>query len=323
MYNVQRFGWFASLLVLIAGSVHADDYTGPRANWTGFYAGVNAGYGWSDDSVLYGGDTGDGNGNVPLNAVFTGMTLFDTRSYSRHLSNSGFVGGGQLGYNWQFARWVAGLEADFQSGVQGDDSAEGVSGSSLINFRLTSEQDLKWFGTVRGRLGYLATPDLLLFGTGGFAYGRTEVSANIANTSDYSLNIDAAGPALIRLFCVHNQVCIGDSDSRTSTGWTAGGGFEWALGSHITFKGEFLHVDLGSQSIKLVAQSPSYGVGFVTAKFDASFDVVRGGLNTGSKSHRHSPSLVATGTLFRIAQFERAVQEGSTLIHPSRSERPG
>ncbi len=79
--------------------------------------------------------------------------------------------------------------------------------------------------------------------------------------------------------CVGNNICIADSNSRTSTGWTAGGGFEWALGSHITFKGEYLHVDLGSQTIKLVAQSPSTGNGFVTAKFDNSFDVVRGGLN--------------------------------------------
>jgi outer membrane immunogenic protein len=123
--------------------------------------------------------------------------------------------------------------------VQGDDSAEGVNGSSLIIYRLTSEQDLKWFGTVRGRLGYLATPDLLLFGTGGFAYGRTEVSANIANTSNFTNNIETGGAIIIRLSCVGNNICIGDSDSRTSTGWTAGGGFEWALGSHSSFKGEY------------------------------------------------------------------------------------
>jgi hypothetical protein len=56
MYSVQRFGWFASLLVLIAGSVHADEVS----NWTGFYAGVNAGYGWSDNSTLYAGEPGNG-----------------------------------------------------------------------------------------------------------------------------------------------------------------------------------------------------------------------------------------------------------------------
>ena len=272
MYNVQRFGWFASFLALIAGSVHADDYTAPT-NWTGLYGGVNAGYGWSDNSVLYAGNPGAG--SAALNVVFTSPTLFATSSYSKHLSSSGFVGGGQSGFNWQFARWVAGLEADFQSGVQGDFSAAGNLGPSAPSYRLTSKQDLKWFGTVRGRLGYLATPDLLLFGTGGLAYGRTEVSANIANTS----NIDHLIISASNLTCPGNQVCIAGSDSQTSTGWTAGGGFEWALWSNITFKAEYLHVDLGSQTIKLVAQSPASGNGFVTGKFDNSFDVVRGGLN--------------------------------------------
>jgi outer membrane immunogenic protein len=267
MSNVLRLGWFACFFALAAGSAHADDHKAPT-NWTGFYAGVNAGYGWSDNSVLYAGDPA---GRVPLNVVFTSAA----NSYSKHLSSSGFVGGGQSGFNWQFARWVAGLEADFQSGVQGDFSAAGNFGPSDPGFRLTSQQDLKWFGTVRGRLGYLATPDLLLFGTGGLAYGRTEVSANFANTSNTDILIISAS----NLTCPGNQVCIAGSDSQTSTGWTAGGGFEWALWSNITFKAEYLHVDLGSQTIKLVAQSPASGNGFVTGRFDNSFDVVRGGLN--------------------------------------------
>jgi outer membrane immunogenic protein len=276
MRIVQRVGWFACLLALIAGSAHAGDHKAPT-NWTDFYAGVNAGYGWSDNSGRYDGEPADGAANILLNAAIIDLDSFATSSYSQDLSSSGFVGGGQLGYNWQFASWVAGIEADLQSGVQGDASVTGTSGA-LIDYRLTSDQDVKWFGTARARLGYLATPDLLLFGTGGFAYGRTEVSANISNTSIFTNPIDS-GPSL--LTCPGNQVCIAGANSRTSTGWTAGGGFEWALWSNVTFKGEYLQVDLGDQTIKLVAQSPATGNGFVTAKFDNSFDVVRGGLNYG------------------------------------------
>ena len=280
MYNVQRFGWFASLLALIAGSVHADDDTAPT-NWTGLYAGVNAGYGWSDNSVLYAGDNpnGPGAGNLLLNIAFASSFSQNLNQYSQSPDAKGFVGGGQLGYNWRLAKdWVAGLETDIQySGVDGDAATTGrASPAPNINIGSTAsaEQDLKWFGTVRGRLGLLATEQLLLFGTAGFAYGRTEASASITTSRRVTI---FGGPD--GLDCRGNRVCIAGSDQKTSTGWTAGGGFEWAVWSNITFKGEYLHVDLGSQTIKLVAQPPATGNGFATANFDNSFDVVRGGLN--------------------------------------------
>jgi outer membrane immunogenic protein len=106
--------------------------------WTGFYAGVNGGYGWtSDSSSLPGVD----------------------------FQPEGGFGGGQIGYNWQGGlglggAWVFGVEADFQ-GADISDSAFGVTSK------------LNWFGTVRGRLGY-AFDRTLVYATGGFAYGEVE-----------------------------------------------------------------------------------------------------------------------------------------------------
>ncbi len=91
---------------------------------------------------------------------------------------NGFIGGGQLGYNWQFANWVAGLEADIR-GVgnkitDGQNVTVGLAAPFLASFVMTNlslTKEMDYFGTVRGRLGWLAYPSLLVYGTGGLAYG--------------------------------------------------------------------------------------------------------------------------------------------------------
>ncbi len=120
----------------------------PAATWTGFYAGVNAGYGWTAD-----GSSGD-------------------------LSPSGGFGGGQIGYNWQGvpglgSQWVLGVEADLQGAGISD-------GADFGNLHL--ENSLNWFGTVRGRIGY-AFDRALVYATGGFAYGEVESKLSAAGAA--------------------------------------------------------------------------------------------------------------------------------------------
>src|SRR4030095_10939407 len=112
-----------------------------------------------------------------------------------------------------------------------------------------------WFGTVRGRLGFLATERLLVFGTAGFAYGHGEVSGTVSN--DLGGHLIFSGPDSID--CKANSVCLSGSSSYNSTGWTAGGGFEWALLNNFTVKVEYLHVPLGEETLRLVATAPSTG----------------------------------------------------------------
>jgi outer membrane immunogenic protein len=191
----------------------APAYVEPVYNWTGFYIGGNVGYSWgrsSDTSTL-------------TNAA--GTVLLTTSDKS---DLNGIVGGGQIGYNWQMQGWVWGFEAD----IQGTDEkgSRAFSFTPTINiavlpaipFALT--QKIDWFGTVRARGGVLVTPTVLLYATGGLAYGEVKSS-------------EAVG-----------VVPVTFSNSTTNVGWTVGAGIEGAIGGNWTARLEYLYVDLGRVS---------------------------------------------------------------------------
>jgi len=196
-------------------------------SWTGFYVGANVGYSWGRASTDF----------AATNLALLGLSGF---SQSQHLN--GVIGGGQLGYNWQANnQWVFGLEADFQgSGEKASDPRAPLSFSIDFNeapvtftANQTLEAKIKWFGTVRGRVGYLVTPTVLLYGTGGLAYGRIELN---------SIQSLSAGP----LGTISSVV----GNSKTKFGWTAGAGVEGAIPNtrDWTWKVEYLYVDLGTIS---------------------------------------------------------------------------
>ncbi|WP_210496992.1 outer membrane protein [Microvirga antarctica] len=114
----------------------------PAFTWTGFYAGVNAGYGWSTGTSRY------------YDPAF---------GYVGGNSNGGFVGGGQAGYNWQTGMFVLGAETDIQY------ASVGNKGSAYGSRYYAGDSD-GYYGTLRARLGF-AFDRALIFGTGGFAYG--------------------------------------------------------------------------------------------------------------------------------------------------------
>lgn len=260
----------AALLVSAGSAIAADMPVKaapvPSYNWTGWYGGLNAGYGWNDATTTTVDDGSFASITVLNNTFGPGVPRTQT------LDPAGFVGGGQVGHNWQFGRhWVAGFEADIQySAVRGDASTALVNGG--VDYGIDSRQDLEWFGTVRGRLGVLITERLLAYGTGGFAYGETKASATINN-------ISILNHIFLTLNCRANSVCLAGTDSRVSTGWTAGGGLEYAAWNNVTFKIEYLHIDLGDQTVRLVAQAPSSGTSFMTTKFSNAYDIVRAGVN--------------------------------------------
>jgi outer membrane immunogenic protein len=216
----------------------------PGFNWTGFYAGLNAGYGSADMSSTF-------TSNAP---GFTAPSL--------SANGNGFIGGAQVGYNWQNARFIAGLEADLTySGIRGKNS--GLS-TSTIN-TTTIDQKIPWFGTARGRLGFLATDKFLIFATGGLAVGETKAtSSSVSN--------------LVGAICGVTVSCAFSSVSHTSATWTVGGGFEYAFSPQMTWKVEYLYFNFGSESVTAPI-SLAIG-GFVTAKsnFQAT-NIFRTGLN--------------------------------------------
>src|SRR5262249_15413573 len=153
--------------------------------------------------------------------------VFNAESYK--LAPTGVLGGGQIGYNLQFANWVAGLEADLHGTAQKDSACvfECAVNIVLCCFAGTVEQKLPWFGTARGGLG-IAASQTLFYATAGLAYGKVQTSVS-----------QDAGTAAV----------VAASVSQTKTGWAFGGGLETALGGNWTARVEYLHIDLGSQSI--------------------------------------------------------------------------
>lgn len=261
MRTKVNFAVVASVLVLGSAGVQAADLTQASApdeafNWSGFYVGVHGGYGhgkseysyserheyWDDNYdnvfvpsdpgyrtdpdaiVLYDGQTGTG-GHVyeDLSYVQSGKAKFDL---------DGAFGGAQIGYNYQYSSFVIGAVADIsiadiESGRGNFTTADGG------DFSVSSKVD--WFGTIRGRAG-VAWDKVLLFGTGGLAYGR------VKSSYDYSVNGDD----------------YSGSNAETKLGWTAGGGIEYALTSNITLSTEYLYVDLGKSDVTDGAQQVGY-----------------------------------------------------------------
>lgn len=212
----------------------------PVITWTGFYFGFNAGVGLPADSNTAVSTTnissiGGLNGNI-------GAAVAALGTGSISAGNSGFfIGGGQIGYNWQLSpNWVTGLEADFQGTSHNNSSstiptAAVVPGSGLtatnVGF-ITASKELDYIGTVRARLGYLVSPTWLPYVTGGFAYGKVKSSTAISERLFFSDTPDPFGTS--------------GSLSETRTGWTVGGGVEWRFWQNWSAKAEYLYYDLGT-----------------------------------------------------------------------------
>ncbi|WP_426412897.1 outer membrane protein [Bradyrhizobium ganzhouense] len=213
----------------------------PVASWTGWYVGLNAGGIWpNDNGIAHTAIAG------PCDPAFAGCTLANAStllangsSFSSGFGNNvGFTGGGQLGYNWQFnGSGVAGFEAD----IAWTDQNRSVTFASVTPFpgfpgssqayAATISRHLDYIGTVRGRLGFLATPSFLLYGTGGLAYGGAR-SSTIETASIINCGATCAGVG-------------GGSFSETRVGWTAGAGGEWMFAPNWSAKLEGLYYDLG------------------------------------------------------------------------------
>lgn len=199
-------------------------------NWTGFYIGVNGGYSWgraSNDGSLGATQNVSVFRTAGPNLVSSTDTVLGPFPFTIARTDvNGFIGGGQFGYNWQAGMWVFGLETDFQGtserGSTNFCSAVGCPAGSAF---LTVSDSLRWLGTTRARVGILPMDRVLLYGTGGVAYGELNVS--------YTTGINGIG-ALTPL-----------SATSTRVGWTAGAGVEGALDAHWTLRLEYLYVDLG------------------------------------------------------------------------------
>jgi outer membrane immunogenic protein len=206
-------------------------------NWTGFYIGVNGGYsfGKADTSVT---------GLAPAGAIPVNIGV----------KPKGWLGGGQVGYNWQGAGspWVFGLETDFQ--VTGETDT-GTCGPPICVPLANVKGEYPYFGTFRGRIGWDPS-HWLFYVTGGLAYA--EVRRGVWQLGFVSFD-----------------------EKPWRVGWTVGAGVEYALTEHVSVKAEYLYLDYGTGSLTIAASGPLGAaplgpIGLSTRWTDS---VARGGLN--------------------------------------------
>jgi len=260
----KQLGAVALSLALCAGSALAADLPSRKAPaylppppppplWTGFYVGLNAGYTFGgSDSVYVGTYPGILNPELGGGPVFRAAQASAAISASGVLSptTDGFIGGGQVGYNWQFnSSFVVGIEADIQgAGARGSASGVGAGANTVepgfgTASTVSVTKNLDYLGTVRGRFGWLATPTLLTYVTGGLAYGGVKTTVGISS-ADTPFGVSLGG----------YTGSVG-SFSDTRVGWTVGGGLEWMFMPNWSAKAEYLYYDLGDYNFNAGGQT--------------------------------------------------------------------
>jgi outer membrane immunogenic protein len=223
----------------------------PGYDWTGGYIGVNVGYSFGRSA-----DTSSLSGLAPA-------PLF-TDTLSSHMD--GVVGGGQIGYNFQMQNWLWGVETDFQGSGQKSNHVYtcpvGICTAGVGPFGLfpgpavpvTMSQELDWFGTLRGRVGVVVVPRVLLYATGGLAYGQVDSHSTLLGAS---------------------------TATNTNVGWTAGGGIEGAITQDWSVRLEYLYLDLGTVSNTFNTTVAALGGATLVSGFNSRItdNIVRVGVN--------------------------------------------
>jgi outer membrane immunogenic protein len=224
-------------------------------DWTGFYLGANAGYSIGRDPTTV--------------SAISGITVVDNEKFG--LSPTGWLAGGQLGYNWQIHNLVLGVEADWQWTNQKDSACVL---DCILQFSLNETQKLDSFGTARLRAGY-AADHWLWYMTGGAAWGRLSDSRFLQQNATFVIPpVSTAGSA---------------SSAFWRGGWVIGAGVETALAGNWTAKLEYLYMDLGHTTDTFTVILPGFlGPPFpftTTTSSQIRDNIIRAGLN-----YRFGPS---------------------------------
>ncbi len=242
---------------------------GPTATlpWTGFFVGINGGYGWAHSAVYPVADD-------PAAAAGTcGGVGHGTCIPSEGFLLHGGTAGGQIGYDWQINPiWLTGIEADYQWA----DFRSGVTSPfHLGNVGITSmlvNETVQSFGTLRVRMGVIPVNALLLYGTAGLAYGQVKANFSVPNPNIATASSLSSGG--FSYSCIDGgPACFAGSSSNSEVGWTIGGGSEVRLTNNLSFMTEVLYVQLGAPHGTAVAESVVPGT--AASSFTASFSSVR------------------------------------------------
>ncbi|MET0278805.1 MAG: outer membrane beta-barrel protein [Pseudorhodoplanes sp.] len=254
--------------VAFPAAARAEDMAG---RFSGFHVGANVGAAWGRSRFA----TDPGCPGVAVDAVFCNAPPADAfvngtavaGSGTGTLSGLGFAGGVQTGLNWQNGAFVFGAEADF--GVMSlHKSASEIATFPFpflgTQYALTQSVSTDWIATLRGRVGWVMTPQLLVYVTGGAAFTTIKLSGSYADNA-----IDATFPG---------GTGIG-SDSQFKVGWALGGGMQWALNRTWSVKAEYLYADFGTVSAPVPLTNTSAFAQTMLLSNDLAVHLVRFGVD--------------------------------------------
>ncbi|MBZ5501679.1 MAG: outer membrane beta-barrel protein [Acidobacteriia bacterium] len=193
-------------------------------DWKGFYVGGNVGgaFGSSDPRT----SVSDPTLSYYPDLITQGQV---TTAGIQHLGPNGVTGGGQIGYDFQHGHFLLGGEFDFGGMSLNSSKAAGATFTGYaFTFTVTQSMKTSWLMTARPRVGY-AGKRVLVYGTGGLA------ATNLNYQEAY---VDTAGPG--------GGATENGGIKKTQTGFAAGGGIEYKMGSHWSLKGEYLYASFGN-----------------------------------------------------------------------------
>jgi len=230
-------------------------------NWTGFYIGANGGYGWSHSST-----TAD-----PFQSFAVPAAAVPAFGVGQQLA--GALAGLQLGYNYQMANWVLGVEGDFDgAGLNNSSQAFApdplLGGGGTATDSFMAHEDVRWLATARGRLGYVWGPSML-YVTGGGAWENVKDNYLLTTDTGAGTFAEAAGASI----------------TTTRSGWVAGGGFEWMINPRWIARLEYLYYGFNnsnsSASISIPCGVAGAGAtcGSNVTSSNNGIDAVRAGLS--------------------------------------------
>lgn len=264
------------LIGLVLSIVHVP-VANAADNWSGFYIGATAGYAWGRSTATTSSDC-PGNGGPRLGYYCDGgvagllpNAVAVAASGSGSLSQSGFMGGGQAGYNMQRGEWVLGLEADFSSfslnGSRAGPRTLYPAFGAGTAFTVNSSIDSSWLMTARARAGWTVS-NALIFVTAGLAVSELSVTNSFLDNASIIVGTNGSGSGSAR---------------EIKGGYSFGGGMEWALTRNWSLKGEYLFVDLGNVQASARVTNPGFfapGVSnLVITSIDLTAHIARFGAN--------------------------------------------
>lgn len=234
----------ACVLAVFLGSANAADMPlkappPPAPSWTGFYIGVNGGAGWATaaSSINFAG------------LAIAGVGAFGGGSFpiASHELN-GFLGGGQVGYNWQTGNIVL--------GVEGDGDWANITGTAPCILVLSCGDTVNWTADATARIGVLPMSNMLIYVKGGAAW--------VGETHTLSASIGG--------------VTLNSSLTTTKTGGLLGIGTEYLFAPHWTAKIEYDYADYGSHTDSLTLAVAGLSAS-VPVQTSLQMSTVRAGVN--------------------------------------------